>query len=373
MAVRKVTVDLRSDTLTKPTPAMRKAMFEAEVGDDVLGEDPTVKELESYTCELTGKESALFLPSATMSNLVSVMSHCHIRGQEILVGDLSHIHLNEQGGIAQLAGLHHRTLRTNTNGTLSLEEAASMIRNSEDIHQPISALLCLENTHNYCGGTVLPMDYIEKAGQFCKDKRIPLHMDGSRIMNAAVYLKTPVADLLKPCDSVTICLSKGLSAPAGSVIAGSRDFIKRAIRCRKVLGGAMRQSGILAAAGLVALKDMVSRLKDDHDHASHLAKEIVSLGSSLVTINIDTVQTNMVFASIDSRIITSENFCQRLATVTDLEVEELGEEAVVKIYPVRTAKKDCVRFVFHSDISEDQLKSTVKKVCYVIREIDKNV
>ncbi|CAN7939410.1 unnamed protein product [Ixodes hexagonus] len=219
-------VDLRSDTITKPTPEMRQAMKDAVVGDDVFKEDPTVNELERVVAEMFGKEAALLVPTGTMGNLASVMAHCNQRGQEILVGDASHIFLNEQGNVAQIAAVQSWAVPTQPDGSLLVEDLVRRVRH-RDFHCPKTSLLCLENTHNVCGGTVLSMEYLNKVSEFSKQNKIPLHMDGARIMNAATYLDLPVSELLKGCDSVMMCISKGLACPAGSLVAGSKDFVQR--------------------------------------------------------------------------------------------------------------------------------------------------
>ncbi|XP_013791652.1 probable low-specificity L-threonine aldolase 2 [Limulus polyphemus] len=312
-------IDVRSDTVTKPTPEMRKAMFEAEVGDDVFREDPTVLELERQGATLFGKESALFVPTGTMGNLVSIMAHCMGRGQEILVGDESHINIYEQGGAAQLAGVHTRTLRTYPDGTFDIEELVRKIRPTDDIHQPTTALICLENTHNRCGGAVLPVKFVKKVGQIAQEHNIPVHMDGARIMNAATKLGVPAASILEDCASVSACLSKGLGAPAGTLVAGSSEFISRVLRCRKALGGGMRQVGVLAAAGLVAINTMVNRLADDHKHAQLVAKAINDRKSENISVDKDKVQTNIILINVNPKVISPQMFAQRLKQVRFME------------------------------------------------------
>nr|CAD7265546.1 unnamed protein product [Timema shepardi] len=266
-------VDLRSDTLTKPTQEMRRAMFEAEVGDDVYGEDPTVNALEKKAAAMLNKEGGLFLPSATMSNLVALMSHCKERGCEVIAGDSSHMFLFEQGGAAQLGGVQMCTLPNKSDGTFDLDLMESKVRSGNDsLHEPITSLICVENTHNVCGGKVLPLDWLDELGTRARGLGIPIHMDGARLFNAAVYLKLPAARLVRDCASVSICISKGLGAPVGALLLGNKDFIQRARRVRKVLGGGMRQAGVLAAAGLVALDKMVDRLELDHRRAADIAK-----------------------------------------------------------------------------------------------------
>ncbi len=255
-------IDLRSDTVTKPTDAMRSAMASAEVGDDVYGEDPTVNRLEALAAEMLGKEAAVFVASGTMGNLISLLSH-GARGDEVILGDNAHIFYYEQGGMAAVGGMHPRTVPNLTDGTMALDALEHAIR-SEDEHFPYSRIIALENTHNRCGGRVLTADYTDAVGALAHAHGMVLHIDGARLWNAAVAQNVTPARLAAAADSVTCCLSKGLAAPVGSVIAGSEPFIRRARRNRKLLGGGMRQAGVIAAAGIVALAEMYDRLAEDH-------------------------------------------------------------------------------------------------------------
>ncbi len=284
-------IDLRSDTVTKPTETMRQAMATAEVGDDVYGEDPTVNRLEALCAEMLGKEAAVFVASGTMGNLISVLSHCG-RGDEMILGDGAHIFLNEQGGAAALGGVQSRTLRNLPDGTLDLDEVAGAIRGDNE-HYPITQLVSVENTQNRCGGRALSVEYMDAVGALAHGHGLKLHVDGARLWNAAVALNVSPARLVHEADSVTVCLSKGLAAPVGSVIAGDATFIRRARRNRKVLGGGMRQAGILAAAGIVAISEMVERLADDHANAKRLAEGLAGIGG--LDVDPATVETNMVF------------------------------------------------------------------------------
>lgn len=245
-----IIVDLRSDTVTKPCMEMRQAMFTAEVGDDVCGEDPTVIRLEETAAKLLGKEAALFITSGTMGNLISIMVHCNTRGCEIYVGEDSHIVAHEQGGSSQIAGVFVRTFLNNPDGTFDLNKVKEKIHDPCDNHYAIPKMIAIENT---ISGKALPMTWINKVVEFSKKYNLKLHMDGARLFNAATALSLSASEITKEFDSVTFCLSKGLGAPVGSVLCGSKEFIKQARRVRKVLGGGMRQSGILAAAGLVAM------------------------------------------------------------------------------------------------------------------------
>ena len=244
-------VDLRSDTVTKPTPAMLEAMVSAPVGDDVYGEDPTVTRLEAIVAELAGKEAAVFVPSSTMGNLIAVLSHCG-RGDEMILGDQAHIHFYEQGGTAALGGVHPRTVPNRPDGTLALAEVEAAIRGDNE-HFPVSRLLCLETTHNRCGGVVLPVDYMDAAAAVAHRHGLGLHVDGARLWDAAVALGVSPARLLRGADSASLCLSKGLAAPVGSVVVGSAALIRKARRNRKLVGGGMRQAGVIAAAGIVGV------------------------------------------------------------------------------------------------------------------------
>ncbi|MBI5942815.1 MAG: low-specificity L-threonine aldolase [Chloroflexi bacterium] len=261
-------IDLRSDTVTKPTPEMREAMAGAEVGDDVYGDDPTVNILQEKAAEMLGKEDALFVPSGTMGNLLALLVHCQ-RGDEVIVGDKSHIYINEAGGMSALGGIHPRPVMNQADGTLLLDDILASIQ-TEDVHHTITRLICLENTQNVCGGVVLPVEYVQAVGRIARENNLFLHIDGARIFNAAAALNVSVKDLVEPADSVMFCLSKGLAAPVGSILAGTKKFIKRARHLRKMLGGGMRQAGVLAAAGLISLEKMTGRLGQDHARAKSL-------------------------------------------------------------------------------------------------------
>jgi len=304
------TIDLRSDTVTKPTPAMRRAMAEAEVGDDVYGEDPTVNKLQELVADMLGKEAALFVSSGTMGNLTSVLAHCG-RGDEIIFGDECHIMSAEQGGASALGGVVFHPVRTNADGTLNLAEIESSIHH-DDQHYTTSRLVALENTHNKSGGRVLSPDYMNAVGDLAHRHGLSFHVDGARLWNAAVALGIPPKRLVENADSVTVCLSKGLAAPVGSVVAGSKAFIKKAHRARKVLGGAQRQAGIIAAAGIVAVTEMVDRLAEDHANAKMLANGLASLNG--IHINPAEVETNLVFFEVDRPDITPAQLSLELNT-----------------------------------------------------------
>jgi threonine aldolase len=287
-------IDLRSDTVTQPTSAMRQAMAQAVVGDDVYKEDPTINRLQEIAAALTGKEAGLFVPSGTMGNLIGVLAHCQ-RGDEVILGDKAHTFLYEAGGISALGGVHSHQIRNQPDGTLDLQDIREAIR-PDDAHHPISRLITLENTHNRCGGVVLSLEYTRAVGELARQHNLRLHLDGARLFNAAVALGVSAKDLAGPADSVTFCLSKGLCAPVGSVLCGSQEFIYRAHRLRKQLGGGMRQAGILAAAGIISLESMIDRLAEDHARARRLADGLTRIPGLLL--DPGTPFTNMVFLSL---------------------------------------------------------------------------
>ena len=304
------TIDLRSDTVTQPTAAMRAAMAQAEVGDDVYGEDPTVNRMERMAAELVGKEAGLFLPSGTMGNLTAILAHCG-RGDEVILGDKAHTFLFEAGGISALGGVHSHQVPNQPDGTLALEDIQAAIR-GDDPHFPITRLITLENTHNRCGGVVLSVEYTRAVAELAFQRRLAVHLDGARLFNAAIALDVEAKDLTKPVDSVTFCLSKALCAPVGSVLCGSRAFITRAHRIRKQLGGGMRQAGVLAAAGIVALETMIERLAEDHERARKLADGLARIPGLVIDAG---PATNMVFISLaeDTAPLTASQVVERLA------------------------------------------------------------
>ncbi|RME06073.1 MAG: low-specificity L-threonine aldolase, partial [Anaerolineae bacterium] len=291
-------IDLRSDTVTHPTPAMREAMARAEVGDDVYGEDPTINRLQEMAAELTGQEAALFVPSGTMGNLAAILAHCQ-RGDEVILGHLAHTFLYEAGGMAALGGVHPHTIPNQPDGRLALADIEAAIR-PDDAHHPITRLVTIENTHNRCGGAVLDEDYTQAVCELAHSRGLKVHIDGARIFNAAAALGIPAQRLTQMADSVTFCLSKGLCAPVGSLLCGSKEFIRRAHRIRKQLGGGMRQAGVLAAAGIVALEEIRPRLAEDHRRARALAEGL----SAIPGIQIDTPQpaSNMVYLTLSADV-----------------------------------------------------------------------
>jgi threonine aldolase len=300
-------IDLRSDTVTLPTPEMRQAMLEAPLGDDVFGEDPATNRLEALAAKRMGKAAALFVPSGTMANLIAVLTHCG-RGDEVILGDQCHTFRYEAGGVAALGGVHPFQVKNQPDGTMTLDEIAAAIR-LDDVHFPRTRLICLENTHNRCRGAVLTPDYTASVARLALHHGIALHIDGARIFNAAVALGCDVRDLTRHADSISFCLSKGLAAPVGSLICGSGEFIARARRVRKALGGGMRQCGVIAAAGIVAIERMVDRLAEDHANARSLAHGIAQIEG--LSVDSD-VATNMVYFHLKTDRLTPEQFVRRL-------------------------------------------------------------
>jgi len=288
-------IDLRSDTVTLPTPAMREAMYHAEVGDDVYHEDPTINRLQEMGAERLGKEAAIFVPSGTMGNAASVLAHAG-RGEAVIVGNQSHIYHYEVGGASTLGGSPMVVVQTDLFGMFDPHEVEINISDGSDEHSAPSALLCIENTHNRCGGTVLSLEQVEQLTSLAHSHGLMVHMDGARVFNAAIALGIPVSALVRTVDSIMFCLSKGLSAPVGSLLVGSRDFIRKAYRMRKLLGGGMRQAGVLAAAGIVALEQMVDRLVEDHETSKQFALGLAEYPQ--IDINVDRVITNMVMFSV---------------------------------------------------------------------------
>lgn len=295
-------VDLRSDTVTKPTPEMREAMAEAAVGDDVFGDDPTVIELQELAAKMIGKESSLFVPSGTMGNLIAIMVHCS-RGEEAIIGDKSHIYLNEAGGMSALGGVYPHPVPNQKDGTLRLGDIRGAIQ-PDDQHRTITRLISIENTQNACGGIPLSVEYTRQVGSLAKENGLKFHIDGARIFNAAAALDVDVKELTDTADSVMFCLSKGLVSPVGSMLAGTREFIARAHRLRKMLGGGMRQVGVLAAAGLISLEKMAGRLKQDHARAKKLYEGLKQVGGLRIEAG---PSSNMVYFKLAEHIRMAED------------------------------------------------------------------
>lgn len=335
-------VDLRSDTVTRPTDTMRAAMAKADVDDDVLGSDPTADQLQRQVAKLMGKEAGLFVASGTMGNLISVLVHCEVRGSEVILGSDSHIHVYENGGISTIGQVHPRVVPNKEDGTMDLRKIEASIRPKELLYAT-TRLICIENTHADCGGRCITAEYTDKLGELAKSYGLKVHVDGARIFNASTALGVPVDRLVSAADSVSVCLSKGLGAPVGSVIVGSQEFIAKAKKLRKTLGGGMRQVGVLCAAGLVALHDMVGRLKDDHRKCRILAEGLNGIDG--LHVNLDAVHTNIVFVNITADSIPgAEELC-----------EAMKHEGVLAIPMSHTR----FRFVTHHQISEDDIRYTL--------------
>jgi threonine aldolase len=341
-------IDLRSDTLTIPTPAMREAMATADVGDDVFNEDPTINKLQDLAAEKLGFEAGLLVCSGTMGNLTAMMTHCG-RGEEIILGDQSHIYVYEGGGSAIVGGIHPRAVQNQPDGTIKLDDIQRAIR-PKDQHYPESRMIALENTHNRMGGAVLTPDYIAQVGQIAHTHGLKLHIDGARIFNAAAALNVDVKEFTRHADSLTFCLSKGLSAPVGSVLCGSSAFIKLAHKRRKVLGGGLRQGGIIAAAGIVALEQMTERLRDDHANARALAGVLAQVDG--VHVDIAHVQSNMVYFDVDPSLpFDAAELCKRAATEH------------VKMLPTAPRR---IRMVTHCYISREEAIEAAHVISRVI-------
>ncbi|MEA1960435.1 MAG: low-specificity L-threonine aldolase [Bacillota bacterium] len=329
-------IDLRSDTVTLPTDLMRQAMFEAKVGDDVYGDDPTMRELEQYAANLVGKQAALFVPSGTFGNQLSLFTHCQ-RGDEVILGDDCHIVQHEVGASAVIAGVQLRTLRSNC-GVLDPKDIRAHIR-EEDLHFPSTGLVCLENAHS--NGRVIPLENMKTIYSLAREHYLPVHLDGARLFNAAAYLNVDAKKITQYCDSVMFCLSKGLCAPVGSILAGDQDFVDNARKGRKLMGGGLRQAGFLAAAGLIALKDMRLRLDDDHQNALQLGKALASIPG--VEICLEDIQINMIFFKLP------------LETDASYVVEELRNNNIL----VNPPEGDFMRFVTHHGIGSGEINQVI--------------
>ncbi len=347
------TIDLRSDTVTQPTSAMRRAMAQAEVGDDVYGEDPTINRLQEMGAAMLGKEAGLFVPSGTMGNLAAILAHCG-RGDEVILGTKAHTYLFEAGGISALGGVHSCQIPNQPDGTLDLEDIRQAIR-PDDIHDPITRLIALENTHNRCGGVALTAEYTRSVGELARQHGLRLHLDGARIFNAAVALGVPASGLAAPADSVTFCLSKGLCAPVGSVLCGSSIFIHQALRVRKQLGGGMRQAGVLAAAGIVALETMVDRLADDHRRAKTLATSLSVIPG--LTLDPGSPYTNMIFLCLAETSPLSPSRLVELLAQRGIRIGRVGDRRfrLVTHYWINDAAVDRVTTTFN-DIMKGNLR-----------------
>uniref|UniRef100_A0A3P9H280 Threonine aldolase 1 n=1 Tax=Oryzias latipes TaxID=8090 RepID=A0A3P9H280_ORYLA len=347
-------VDLRSDTVTKPGPAMRQAMAEAEVGDDVMGEDPTVNDLQQIAADLFGMEAAIFVPSGTMSNLIAGKNHDRR-------GSLALAHLRTRG--ERLAGVHSTTVTTLHDGTFDLKQLEAKIRHGyPDPHYPRSRLICVENTHNIQGGRVLPLPFLQEVRALADQYGVSLHMDGARLMNAAVAQEVPPSTILQHTHTVSVCLSKGLGSPVGTVLAGPRDFISKALRCRKALGGGMRQAGILAAAGKFSLENMIGRLVEDHRNAKTFALALLDCKPPLFVVDVSAVETNILRFALQDSTMTPQEFCTRMSEVGEDEEAALGQGVQVLMYP---HVGNSVRAVWHLGISAEDTRLAIQKMRFV--------
>lgn len=339
-------IDLRSDTVTAPTQEMREAMYVAEVGDDVYGDDPTVKKLEEYAAQLTGKEAALLVPSGTFGNQLAIFTHCG-RGDEVILGDDCHIVCHEVGAPAVIAGVNLRTQPT-VQGIMNPEDIASRIRSGEDdLHYPSTGLICLENA--YSNGRVIPLDNMRQIHEIAQKKHVPIHLDGARLFNAAVSLGIEAPAITQYCDSVMFCLSKGLCAPFGSMLAGSKEFIAKAKKKRKLMGGGLRQAGIMAAAGLVALEKMRLRLDEDHENAKLLGAELAKIPG--IQVFAEDIQINMLFFDM---------------TGTGFDPDKLVSGLYAKGIKVNGAENGLMRFVTNYWVTKEDVRFVADSVKEVI-------
>lgn len=339
-------IDLRSDTVTKPDERMRKAMYEAEVGDDVYGEDPTVNKLEEMAAALLGKEDALFVTSGTQGNQIAGLVHC-LPGQEVIMESQAHIFLYEAAALSAFSGVQIKTI-DGENGAMNPAEVEAAVR-GEDIHQPETGLICIENTHNKAGGAVVPLENMEAIYQVAKQNDIPVHLDGARLFNASVASTTPIKEFAKYTDSVQFCLSKGLGAPVGSIIAGSSDFISHARKWRKRLGGGLRQVGVLAAPGIIALEENIVRLQNDHANAKHLAEGLQAIEGLTIKNSVD---TNIILVDISDCGLSTEAFVHQLKN-HDILTGAFGPNTI--------------RFVTNNGICEEDIGTVVAKVKKIVK------
>ena len=346
------TIDLRSDTVTKPSAEMRQAMADAEVGDDVYGEDPSINKLQQKAADLLGKEAGLLMASGTMSNLVAALTHCK-RGDEIIMGDQAHMFWNESAGASALAGAQLRLVPNDSQGRIDLDDLKNAIRPKGNVHMPPTTLICLENTHNRCSGGVLTPDDTKRVADIAHDAGAKVHLDGARLFNASVSLEVPPAALVQDVDDVSFCLSKALSCPVGSILCGSHDFIEGAHKWRKMVGGGMRQAGVLAAAGLVALDNMVERLADDHSNAKRLAEGLANIQG--ISVDPTSIQTNIVIFEISESAGNADDV-----------INELANEGVLVTYPGQQS----LRMVTHRHISASDIDEALSRVAKVMTQMN---
>ena len=343
-------IDLRSDTVTLPTNEMKKFIINSPLGDDVYGEDPSVNLLQKKIAKIFNKEAALFVPSGTMANLISVLTHCN-RGDEVILGDKSHIFYYEAGGISAFGGVHSHQLKNYDDGTIKINDIENSIRDIGNDHFPKTKLICLENTHNACYGSAIDTDYFKDVKEIANDNNLSIHLDGARIFNAAIKLNKSVDELTKDCDTISCCLSKGLSAPVGSVILGTKNFILKAKHMRKALGGGMRQAGLIASAGIFSLNNMINRIENDHENATILAKQLSDIKN--IEINTSQVHTNIIF------------IYNRHQSISNAKLLSTLEKNNIKIDYKGNSK---FRLVTHSGFKESDIVSVVN----VFKEILKD-
>ena len=343
-------IDLRSDTVTLPSDKMRKAIVSANLGDDVFGEDPTVNKLEGIAANILGKDAGLLVPSGTMGNLISILVHCP-RATEIILGDKAHTFVFEAGGISAFGGVHSRQLKNQADGTINIEEIKSAIR-MDNIHFPKTSAITLENTHNLCNGSPISTDYIKDVAQIAHENDMKLHVDGARIFNAALALDVDVKNLVADANSVTFCLSKGLSSPVGSVICGSEEFIYHARRNRKALGGGMRQAGIIAAAGLFSLDNMLDQIREDHENARRMADGINDIEG--LVIDLESIKTNILYFDIEK----GKDRCEELDRQTK-NIELYPFEVVLDNIHFFESCPGRFRLVTHYGITRDDIEKTL--------------
>ena len=344
-------IDLRSDTVTKPTEEMRRAMANSEVGDDVYGEDPSINELQELAAAMMGKEAGLLTASGTMSNLLATLSFCN-HGDELLMGDQAHMFWNEGGGQAALGGVQTRLIPQSASGGIDAADVARNIRPTGNPHVAATALLCLENTQNRCSGAVMTPEETKNVCDVAHGAGVPVHLDGARLFNASVALEVPAIELTRDVDTTSFCLSKALSCPVGSILVGSKKFITEATRWRKMVGGGMRQAGVLAAAGLVALDTMVDRLAEDHQNARRLAHGLANIDG--LTLDPESMPTNIVIFDVDQKVGTAPDF-----------IKAMKDAGVLVSYP----GEQSVRMVTHRHISSEDVEETLSRTSKVVREL----
>jgi threonine aldolase len=349
--------DFRSDTVTVPSKDMYAAMMSAPVGDDVYGEDPTTSELEATMAAMLGKEAGLFCASGTMSNLLAILTHCELRGSEALVGSLAHINILEQGGAATIGGVHLRSLPNKTDGTFSLDDFDANVRDASNIHYAQTRVVCVENTHNVCGGRILPLEWLADLRARATRAGVAVHMDGARVCNAAVALGVPLTSVAADVDTVSVCVSKGLGAPVGAVLCGSADFIRRAHRTRKAIGGGMRQAGVIAAGALYALRHNVERMAEDHARARTIGEAVATIPG--LTIDMASVETNLVFFALSDALFAAG------ARASDV-MRALEQDHGVRVIAMTPRN---VRAATHLNVNDDDVAKLIAALKVVMAQL----